>query len=704
MPKTSVIETAMARFQLAAEAESSTRMESLDDLKFSIGEQWPLTIRSQRSLDNRPCLVMDQLQQSIRIVSNEYRQSRPSVQVNPVGDDADVDTAEILQGLIRHIEVQSDAEQAYDWAHECVVRIGFGHWRLLSDYAKDDSDEQEIYVKKIRNPFSVYWQPGVEYEDAEWAFITTDVPRQTYKDNYGEEAYGSLSDLASSGDVPSGWMNEDYIRVAEYFTVKTEPREGKKPKKTVVWRLIDAFKVIEGGNEGKEIPGTSIPIFTAVGDDIDVNGKRYLAGLVRNGKDPQRQYNYMVSAATEAVALAPKAPWIVAEGQVEQYKTEWETSNTRNYAVLHYKLVDIAGKPAPPPQRNSVEPPIAGFAQLIGQASLDLKAALGIYDPSLGQRKGDESGKAIEKLQQQGSLATLNYSDNVARTMRRFGKVALEWERVIYDTPRVMRIIKPDSSVQQVVIHNGEEQKDDANALLSDKIKKIYDIGVGQYDVTVSVGPSFQTKRQEAVATQLDLLKVMPPNMAANMIDITISNMDIPGSKEMAERAKRMIPPEIVGGDEDDPQVQLQKKDAMLKQAMQQHDLLAKALQDAQKVIETKQIEQQGKQAIAQMQEQSKQEIVKMQEVTKIAVAQISASKDMQQGIADRELKQYQLLHDNAHDAALQAQDQAHERQQALLQQAAAEKAQQSDQEHEVGMTAVTQDHEAEMAAQNQGE
>jgi len=693
------IELALERFKLVHDAESDTRSQSLDDLKFSTGEQWPLTIQNQRMIDGRPCLTMDQMQQSIRIVCNEYRQSRPSLNVNPVGDDSDVDTAEILQGIIRHIEVQSDAEQAYDWAHECVVRTGFGSWRILSDYA-DDEGNQEIYIEKIPNQFSVYWQPGVTQDKAKWGFITMDVPLTTYKDE-NPETYGDFSDLCATGDVPAGWMNSEYVRVAEYFEVIEEKAKGnKRPKKRVVWRKINCFQVLDGGEAGQELPGTSIPIFTATGDDIEVNGKRYLAGLVRNGKDAQRQYNYMISAATEACALAPKAPWVVVEGQTEQYKTEWETSNTKNYAVLHYKQIDVAGKPAPPPQRNAVEPPIAGFAQLIGQASLDLKASLGIYDPSLGQRKGDESGKAIEKLQQQGSLATLNYSDNVARTMRRFGKVLLEWIPKIYDTPRVMRIIKPDASVQQVVIHNGKDQADAAQELTTDAIKKIYDIGLGSYDVTVNVGPSYQTKRQESVATQLELMKVMPPQMAANTLDIVVSNMDIPQAKEFAERIKKMIPPQILGGDEGDPQVQLQNVKGQLQQAMQQHDLLVKALQDAQKAIETKQVEQQGKVAIAQMQEQSKQAIVKMQEATKLAVAQINASKDLQQTFAESEIAQYDLLHSDAHELAMQGEQQAHEKQMAAQQAAQAQQSQQADQSHDLNMAAVNQDHEQQMAQQ----
>src|ERR1019366_5958690 len=167
-------------------------------------------------------------------------------------------------------------------------------------------------------------------------------------------------------------------------------------------------------------------------------------GLVRNAKDPQRMYNYQCSAATEALALAPKAPWIAVEGQLAGRERMWEDGNA---LVLQYKAVDSAGKPAPPPTRNAVEPPIQAITLMIRQAALDLKAAMGIYDPSLGQRRGDESGTAIEKLQSQGNIATLNYADNMSRMLKRLGRTMLEWIRVVYDVPRVQRIIKPDGTI-----------------------------------------------------------------------------------------------------------------------------------------------------------------------------------------------------------------------------------------------------------------
>lgn len=680
---------ARKRFKLAEEAESATRKLSLDDLKFSVGEQWPEEIKAQ--LGDSVMLVMDQIQQAVRQVCNEYRQQRPATQVNPVGNDADVDTAEIFQGAIRHIEVRSDAEIAYDGAHEHMVRTGFGSWRFLTEYT-DDNGNQEIIIVPIRNQFGVYWQPGVTQEKATWCFLTADIPVEEYDDvtddnntDAGRMNANSLVEFSSSGDVQEGWITKDYIRVAEYFTVKETAEKGKKTKRKVTWHKINALEELDS----RVLPGSSIPVFTVVGDDILVDGKRYLAGLVRNAKDPQRQYNYMVSKATKTIALAPSAPFIMATGQAEGNEPMWENANNGQYATLFYKAVSESGSALPPPQRQQAEPPILAMTSMIRQAGLDLRASTGIYDPSLGQHKGDESGKAIQSLQKQGDVATLNYSDNMARTMRRAGNVLIDWIRHYYDAPRIQRIIKPDGSTSQVVIHQGPEQADQAKQMRTDKITKIYDIGVGDYDIVIDVGPNYKTKREQAVSTQLELMKNLGPDVSKNLADLVVANMDIPQAKEISARLKKMLPQGLQEDDGTDPAMKAQKLEVVLQQMSQQHQLMEKALRDATKVIETKQVEQQGK-----------LEIVKLQEDTKVLIAEINtkAQSEMERQQMYKEFWMEQ--HGAAHDLGMQKDQQQHEAGMAAQNQAADQQTQAADQGHEVGMAAVNQAGEQQAAQQ----
>lgn len=698
------IELALERWNLADEAEAEPRRDCLEDLKFSVGEQWPEMIKAQRALDGRPMLTMDQTAQSVKLVCNNQRQQRPSIKTNPVGDGADVDSAEIWTGIIRHIEVQSDAELAYDGSFESMVRCGRGHFRLMTEYCDDDSGNQDIVIRPIRNTFSVFMDPSPKKA---WGFVIEDLLPKEYKAEYPDsDLSASWDSFFSIGNAPQSWLNKEGVRVAEYFWIEETKRKKGAPKKKVKWAKINAFEILEGP---KDIPGKRIPIIEVLGEDLDVDGKRYLAGLIRNAKGPQRQYNFMVSAATETIALAPKSPFVMLEGQDEGHETEWKNANIRNYSVLHYRGMDVNGKPAPPPERQQAEPPIQAMAAMITQAGLDLKASIGLYDPSLGQRKGDESGAAIGRLQQQGDNATFNYSDNLTRAMRYAGRILIDWIPVYYDTPRIQRIVKPDGTSQHVVTHNGQEQQADARELaLQQDIQKIYDIGQGTYDITIEVGPSYQTKRQQAVATQMDLVK-SDPQILPIIGDLLVGEMDIPNAKEIAKRLHAMLPPQVLAAD--DPTKQGQQLQAQVQSLGGQLQQATGLLNQAHQIIQTKQVEQQGKKDIAQMQETSKMAIVKMQETTKLAVAQLNASKAAQEGYADRELEQYGLLHDAAHEVAMSGIQQDHEKAMAQLAAQKATQGQQSDQAHDLGMAAVgaqnasdsqaaDQAHQAEMAKQ----
>ena len=385
--------------------------------------------------------------------------------------------------------------------------------------------------------------------------------------------------------------------------------------------------------------GRFIPIIPVNGLDIILNGKRYLAGLVRNAKDSQRMRNYWASAATEAVALAPKAPWIMAEGQDAGYERMWEQSNTRTMARLIYKQIDVGGKPAPPPARNSVEPPIQAMVVMLRQASDDFHQATGIFPPALGENPKDQSGKAIQLLQRRSDVGNINWTDNLSRSIRHSTRAILDLIPHIYDAPRIQRIINPDGSVDHVGVYNGMKQPDGKATLEAQGVKKIFDLGKGNYDVVVTVGPSYQTKRQEAVASQMALIAAYPPVMVAAG-DILVNNMDWPGHKEISERLKKMLPPQLQEGPDGEPTPEQLK--TQLAQVTQQYQLTQQALQQANQIIEQKAVEAKGKIDVALIDER-----------VKIAVAEINASKDRDKARGEQMFNELELAHNAAHEVAM---------------------------------------------------
>jgi hypothetical protein len=662
---------AQDRWQIASEAEATNRKNGLDDLEFRAGKQWPDDIRTERDIDKRPCLTMNHMPQYIRQVTNEGRQQRPAIQINPVGDGADQDTAEVLQGMVRHIEVNSDAEVAYDTAFEHMVTSGWGFWRIITDWIGQTFD-QEILIKRIKNPFCVYFDPAAieaDYSDARFAFVIEDVPISEYREQYKDTEAAGLADFSSIGDSAADWATKDTIRVAEYFHIEEEFKtlvqldngeimyleevpENKKVinkrtciERKVMWSKINAIEVIEE----REWPGQWIPIVPVLGDDLEVDGQRHLIGLVRNLKDPQRMYNYWVSAATEMIALAPKAPNLVAEGATENHEVEWSQSNTRNLATLTYKAYDSEGRQLPTPVRNVYEPPVQAINLMTRQADNDMKAGAGIYDASLGQKGPDQSGKAILARQKQTDISILNYSDNLARSIRHTGRLLIDLIPHIYSAPRVQRIVNPDQTTKYVGVFNSQQSEANPSvALQGQAIQKIYDVGVGRYDVSVSVGPSYQSRRQEAVASELELAKAYPPLMGIAG-DLIVGNMDWPQSKQIAERIKKTLPPNVLDDNDQDPASQLQRARAQLGAISQQHELLTKALEQATETINTKRVEQ-----------DTKLQIAKLDQETKLAIAEITTKAQEAQTRLKMEQDLWNQFHGSAHEVALSKQDHTH--------------------------------------------
>ena len=599
------------------------------------------------------------------------------------------------------MKLPANREIADDNAFDFMVRGGFG-WTRIVTVEIDEEGNQEPRIKWVKNPFAVYGAPGTDEPDGsdrDYLFQIEDMPMEEYENEFPESAMAGLTDFTSLGDRTPEWANKEKntVRVAEYWY--REPDPTNKKKKRVMWAKINAVEVLDGnedGTAGRPWPGEAkpcryIPYCKVAGDDLMIDGRQHQAGIVRHMKEPMKMYNVMSSAAVQSAMMAPLAPFVIAEGQIENHEDEWRLMNKKMSAVLIYKAKDINGTPIPPPARNSAEPPIQAFAAILARCEIDLQACSGIYNPSLGKQEGDQSGRAIGLLQKQSDVATLNFSDNLARMIRFRGRILLDLIPKVMDTPRIMRIINPDSTVRHVITHAGADQAEDAQELVSEAegVKEIHDLTLGEYDCTVSVGPSFQTKRAEAVQSQLEMLKILPPQTAQNLLDMIVRNMDWPQSQEMADRLKKMLPPQLLEGSGDDPQSQIAQLQAQLQQLTGQHQIMTETIQKQTDIIKEKQVEQQAKVHMVELQEQSAQQVAKINADTKIAVAQITTqAQDTAQRLKALE-DLFSDFHASATAAAAQQSQQAHEKAMATMAAQNAQQSQQSDQAHDVNMTAM---------------
>jgi len=426
-----LIEEAQEFLHLCTTADMMNRQEALEDLRFSAGDQWPVEIQNSRTLESRPCLTINKIDAYVRQVVNNIRQQRPRIKVHAVNNNQDIKMADIVQGMIRHIEVNSDADQAYDTAVDFQVRMGWGFIRVTHDYVSPDSFDQEIFIKPIINPFTVYFDPNSvapDGSDAERVLVSEVLSKETFRKMYPDADDGAQFNLRGTGDTNAEWVTKEDIRIAEYFytvqkktkllmladgtKVYKEDFKGKAEdiidqrdtiKKEIRWAKVTGMQVLEEGVWA----GKYIPIVPVYGQQLIVENKRKKFGMVRQAKDPQRMYNFWQTSLTESIALAPKPKWLIAEGQDEGHETEWAQANIKSAAVLRYKQKDIEGMPAPVPTRIQPEAPPAGIMTASAQVSQDMQAVIGIVDPNQ-LPSGNISGKALNGQQQQVDIS--NYS------------------------------------------------------------------------------------------------------------------------------------------------------------------------------------------------------------------------------------------------------------------------------------------------------
>lgn len=594
------IKLALERFDIAQEAEVEFRRQAKEDLEFVNGDQWNANAKNNRESAGLPCYTVNKVQEYLRHITNQIRQNKPSLQVDPTAGGATKKTADTLAGLIRHIEYDSAADTAYDTASWYACAAGLGYIRLVSEYEDYTTDNQKLMIKAVENPATVFMDPLSKLpdgSDAEWCFIVTDIPADEYKRKYGEskvaKEWGSIDLLGNQAD----WLTKSTVRVAEYYykdyesktlyTVQERPcyeypdgnlytsydkpddadlEEGKclivkkRPVQvpTIKWLTINCVETLEE----TVWPGEFIPVVPVKGNEIYIAGKKFLSGAVRNAKDAQRSYNWLVSIQTQMIASAPLAPFVGFKGQFKDVEHLWRDVNVAPIAYLEVDSEDVNGHQQPVPQRMSSEPAIQAIAATRNMAGDDIKAVFGTFDASLGDKSNETSGKAILARTDQSNLSNYHYYDNLVRSITHLGKMLVQVIPAFYDTERVIRIINENGTRGTQTINTSGPDGQPKN-----------DFSLGKYDVVIETGPSYATRRQEA-ASEMQTLISAYPQAGPLIADLAADAMDWPGAELVAKRLRASVPQEILqatgemGGDDMEPAAKAQMLQQQLTQAM----------------------------------------------------------------------------------------------------------------------------------------
>lgn len=590
-----IVKQAHQRMERCIAWEGEFQKRFVEDLKFANADpdnkwQWPQEIQVVRVGALQPMLTINKTRQHNLSIINDAKQNKPGVKITATGGTASYDSAQVYMGVVRKIEYKSSAEHIYDQTTKFQVEGGIGYFRVTTDYVSDSSFDQEIFIKGINDPMSVFLDPDIEMidgSDARFGFIFNDMPKDEFdyeypdfKDHVGTSPLGTLATY---------WLTKDHIRVAEYFrrvpvddklVFMVDPQTKKQstvkasqiPKKLLAMvmedrktktRDITSYKIewykIAGDTiiDRKDWAGKYIPIVRVVGEETKIEGKLDRKGHTRSMKDVQRMYNYWSSAGVEFIALQGKTPWITVAESIEGYETFWSTANTVNHAYLPWNAFTEDGATIPPPFKP--QPPVAAQAYVQGMqiAQNEMMMVTGQYQAQMGENENAKSGIAINARQRQGERATYHYIDGLGIGIQFLGKILIDLIPKIYDTERVIKIMGEDGTESNVTIDPEAkaaltEKKDDK---AEGKASLIFNPNVGEYEVQADVGPSYATKRQDAFNAFVQLAS-QDKNFMNIAGDIMFKAADFPMADELAKRYRRMIPLQALG-EEPPPEIKM---------------------------------------------------------------------------------------------------------------------------------------------------
>ena len=685
-PDTTAHEQALDRFRLCDEAFKDQRARELDDLRFvdEAGAQWPADVRTSRGgsaagsglppVAPRPCLEFNLLRGPVQQVINTARQAKLGLSFAPEGDATSRAVAQAYDDIARAIQADSRAHLARQWAFERAAKAGFGAYRILTEYVNSKSFDQRIVYRRILNQAAVYLDPFAQepdWSDGTFAFITQDLSIKRYRQLYPDSALAGHSDaeLTSIGNDLPTWITTSHgsagmsCRIGEYWQVHEDIRtlvllpdettayEDEIPRDILasverdrgqpLWRreICAGRNVTTAIINGVELfnpqdwNGCYIPIVPVVGDEANLNGDRRWTGIVQFARDAQQSYNYMRSAQVEAVGLAPRAQWLIADGQLEGYERWWAEANSRNLPYLPYRLTTYAGGQAPPPQRNVAEPAIQAVTLAAQAAKDDLHGTTNMPPVSLGQLDPHErSGVAIRALQGQAEVGSSGYLDNLASiSMLYEGKILKDLIPRIYDRPgRLVPALGQDDKRKSLMVNIPFTQQGGQPQAVPPGTPgaELLDLKAAELSVTAVVGKSYATRREET-ADALAAIMQAAPGLAPILAPYWLDELDFPGAKKLAAIAKKTLPPQFQ--DDEGGQPNVQQLQQQMAQAQQMIELLTKELEKKTQVIETDQVKADAQVQVTQLEIASKERIESLKAQVDLLKAELSANTAAQQ-------------------------------------------------------------------------
>ncbi len=687
-------------------AWSDRRDEGRKDVLCVGGKVWeamdPQGLK-QRQAAVRPALAPDEIGQYLNQTGNDVRQNKRSIKATPIGNGANKQTAEFIQGRIRQLEYRSNAQrEVYSPIFEDALQRSYGFGRFVAQRVSDTSRNMELRIEAFPNPDVVLVDPdgamlSPDCSKIQWAFILdASRTRKVFKREFGDDA--EVTDFTEEHEkVAPDWIKGDHVTLAEYWIVeqarrrvvflKSAPAVGVFEHKLPVpmptgdaridyehWvdvpyvcqYLTNGIELLakKGANKRTPWPGKSIPIFSCFGKALYMSNaegtKCELMSMVRPMRGPVMYYSYIRTCQAEVVGGVPRATWVGYEGQFRGHEDEWTKANHEPVPFLVVKAsVDGVGERLPLPERQSWDPPLQNLEVVAEAARRSIQAAAGTSPlPTEAQRVNQKSGKALDRIEASGQKGSYHFVDHLDGMITRVGQMAAEL------------IPHYDDTMGEVTVRNFKDEPIQQKINDPNDPKSVMVSSDHLHDITISVGPYEADEREassdfaDSILENVQLMQMLGPQKAA---EIASEAVRLKGVGPIGDSIAEIIspkPPEP--GQPPTPQM-LQQQQAQAQALQQENGQLKQA-------IETEQVKQQATLEKARIDASSRERIAMAQidakradNETKLAVAELGAKVDRltlfleeraRLGVQAHEATQ--AAHDRTHDVVLAEQEHQH--------------------------------------------
>ncbi len=550
------LERFRAFFEHSRKASERERQEIKVDFSFVEGHgQWEEDQKEKLKKQHRPALVMNSVLPTTNLISGQERASRLGITFKPRGAD-DSRFSQIMNSCYRYASDVSESIYEVSDAFVDMVIGGRGWLRLGIDFNNPDEPLGEVDIKRV-HPLSIFYDPAAtryDFQDSNYLiyakWVNEDIIRLTYSNQMefvkSGEWLSMPADQVGESTIDREWRNTrtGQIRLLEFWY--------KVPKK--VWMVLtpdgnaqkfdsesEAKDAIDRINFVAQSAGQAAPELDIIDRVIKQTRVAYLCywriledrpspyksglypfvpfkafhfdevvmGIVRSLRDPQREKNKRWSQMLHMINTMAKGGWKIPQGSISQDQlAKWPyESGTPGFFFEYKPNIGV-------PQEIQGQNIPTSFVELMRIAEDEIRKTSGAIMELMGlSRSGDQSGKAINILQQGGATILAPLFDSLVRSQKILGKQVMHLIQQYYTPDKVWEILGEEKvQISQTVMEPME--------FLQRALKS-------RYDAVVDVTPLLGSERERQFGQVIELLKTgVPPT--PELLQILIEVSDFP--------------------------------------------------------------------------------------------------------------------------------------------------------------------------------